>query len=305
MSYARAQVRRDERDPVRAFDWLDQVDTITGRRVVVRSKSEINCARFSVPSHVSHNDGKDGRALLILSDNSSGQLHVDVDGKKMDAGIQSGSLTYMPAGIEQNYDFEGQTTNTILVIDECLLERVSGSNPGLGRVGGLEPRASFYRPALQKLVDEYYAVMAAGDDGWRVLSESISLRIAYEIFTAFNGSDAQKAGAAPLTQAELKVLIDFIETEMENNFDLSDMAALLDRDAFGFSRAFKAATGESPHQFLIQRRLMRVKQMLAQSNAPLAEIAYATGFSNQSHMTAAFSKAIGVPPGAFRKALRA
>ncbi|WP_299650459.1 AraC family transcriptional regulator [uncultured Tateyamaria sp.] len=305
MSYARITATQEKRPTLRAFDWMDAVSQLEQRHVVVRPKSEINCARFSVAAHQSHIDAEYGNAVLVLSTQSAGKLRVEAGGGKHDAEIRSGSLTFMPPGIDQHYDFDGETTNTFLSINQSLLDRVAESNPGLGRVGGLEPRASFFRPALQKLVEEHYAVMAAGDDGWRVLSEAISLRIAYEIFTAFNGSDAQKAGAAPLTQAELNTLIEFIEAEMEHNFDLSDMAGLLDRDAFGFSRAFKAATGESPHQFLIQRRLMRVKQMLAQSNAPLAEIAYATGFSNQSHMTAAFSKAIGVPPGAFRKALRA
>lgn len=305
MSYMQSQTRSSNGTDTDIFRWMRRGDNFKSREIVVRPKTEIDCARFSIGTHLSEIEGRDGKAILILSDRSSGKLHADAGGERMNADIRSGSLTFMPAGVAQHYDFKGETTNTVLAIDDALLERVSASNPGLGRVGGLEPRLSFFRPSLQKLVEEHYAVMAAGDDGWRVLSEAISLRIAYEIFTYFNGSDAQKAGAAPLTQVELNRLIDFIEAEMEHNFDLSDMADLLGRDTFGFSRAFKAATGESPHQFLIQRRVMRVKQMLCQTKAPLAEIAYATGFSNQSHMSATFSKAVGMPPGAYRKALQA
>ncbi|MEM9794967.1 MAG: helix-turn-helix transcriptional regulator [Pseudomonadota bacterium] len=67
------------------------------------------------------------------------------------------------------------------------------------------------------------------------------------------------------------------------------------------SRAFKAATGRTPRQHLIARRLAHATRMLAEGREPLAEIAYACGFSSQSHMTALFSEHIGMPPGRYRK----
>lgn len=301
MKSAHSQMRADNKLRIPECDFLTFAKRMDPQQAFARPKSDVACGRFTVGPHISKLHNKNG-AVLILSNQSQGHLRAEFDGVATDTGIQSGVLTFVPAATAQDYDFDGHTTNTILSINQSLLERVAASNPGLGRVGDLEPRAGFLRPALNKLIEEQYAVIAAGEDGWRVLSESIALRIAYELFTAFNGSDAQKAGATPLSQDELSRLVDFIEAEMEHDFDLSDMAAVLGRDVFGFSRAFKAATGESPHQFLIQRRLMRVKELLAHTKLPLAEIAYATGFSNQSHMTASFSKQFGTPPGAYRKA---
>ncbi|MEM7522908.1 MAG: AraC family transcriptional regulator [Pseudomonadota bacterium] len=136
------------------------------------------------------------------------------------------------------------------------------------------------------------------------LADSLSLRIAYELLASFADAPRNAGEPPPLTGAEIARLIDFIEAEMEANFDLTAMASVLDRDQFGFSRSFRAATGESPHQCVIQRRLMRAKQQLADCDDSLADIAYATGFASQSHMTATFSKHVGCPPGAYRKGLR-
>jgi AraC family transcriptional regulator len=56
---------------------------------------------------------------------------------------------------------------------------------------------------------------------------------------------------------------------------------------------------------VIQRRLMRVKELLRTTDDRLAEITYATGFANQAHMTSTFTKHIGTSPGKWRKEAQA
>ena len=70
---------------------------------------------------------------------------------------------------------------------------------------------------------------------------------------------------------------------------------------FHFARAFKAAVGESPHRYIMQRRIERAKVMLSVTRMSVAEISYQTGFSNQSHFTVQFRKAIGMTPKQFRE----
>ncbi|MEM7641848.1 MAG: helix-turn-helix transcriptional regulator, partial [Pseudomonadota bacterium] len=64
------------------------------------------------------------------------------------------------------------------------------------------------------------------------------------------------------------------------------------------------ATGLSPHQFLLRRRIARAKDMLRTSVMPLAEIAVATGFSSQSHMTDVFRQKVGTTPGKYRAEIK-
>ncbi|MEM7644316.1 MAG: helix-turn-helix transcriptional regulator, partial [Pseudomonadota bacterium] len=70
------------------------------------------------------------------------------------------------------------------------------------------------------------------------------------------------------------------------------------------TRAFKETTGQAPHQYLIDRRIARVKELLIAGEDGLVEIAYATGFSSQSHMTSTFRRRVGVAPGRWRAAIR-
>jgi AraC family transcriptional regulator len=71
-----------------------------------------------------------------------------------------------------------------------------------------------------------------------------------------------------------------------------------------FSRAFLAATGETPHQFILTRRLAEARRRLDDGAGDLAQIAVQTSFSSHAHLTTAFGQAFGVTPQAYWRRLR-
>ncbi len=84
------------------------------------------------------------------------------------------------------------------------------------------------------------------------------------------------------------------------------IAAIADACALSrsyFSKAFREATGSTPHQWLTRERLERARAMLKRDATTLADIAAACGFADQSHFTRVFTAAEGVSPGAWRKRL--
>ena len=68
-----------------------------------------------------------------------------------------------------------------------------------------------------------------------------------------------------------------------------------------FARAFKRTTGQTPHRWLLERRVEHAKRILVTSALPLVEIAAACGFADQSHLTRVFSQIVGAGPGAWRR----
>lgn len=68
------------------------------------------------------------------------------------------------------------------------------------------------------------------------------------------------------------------------------------------ARRFRAAFGLAPGEYVRRCRLDRARRMLVGSAAPLAEIAAAAGFADQSHFSNAFRKSFGTSPRSFRRA---
>lgn len=71
---------------------------------------------------------------------------------------------------------------------------------------------------------------------------------------------------------------------------------------FQLLRGFAAATGLTPHAYLMQRRL-HLARCLIQTGVPLAQAAAEAGFADQSHMTRLFSRCYGVTPAAYARAV--
>ena len=72
----------------------------------------------------------------------------------------------------------------------------------------------------------------------------------------------------------------------------------------GLERAvFRARFGFTPHAYLTQVRVARARELLA-AGAPIARVAFAVGFADQSHLTNRFKQWVGVTPAEFRRAAR-
>ncbi|MEM8592019.1 MAG: AraC family transcriptional regulator, partial [Pseudomonadota bacterium] len=95
----------------------------------------------------------------------------------------------------------------------------------------------------------------------------------------------------------------FIEENLDQPLTLESVGEAIGVSMFRLARTFKSTEGMTVHKYLIQRRLARSRELLA-TDTSLAEIALQTGFSSQSHMTSAFTKQMGMPPGKYRTLVR-
>jgi len=92
----------------------------------------------------------------------------------------------------------------------------------------------------------------------------------------------------------------FVDQHIEQNFTVADLAEVACMSQAHFARSFKTTTGRSPHEFVSGIQLVLAKQMLADRNLPISDIALSVGFSSQSNFSRAFRDAVGMTPRAWR-----
>jgi AraC family transcriptional regulator len=98
---------------------------------------------------------------------------------------------------------------------------------------------------------------------------------------------------------------DHIDSHITGPILVSDLCALVRLSEAHFSRSFKRAFGQSPHAFVLRRRLEFAAQFMLQTDVPLCDIALRCGFADQAHFSKHFRQANGLNPSAWRRTARA
>jgi len=81
---------------------------------------------------------------------------------------------------------------------------------------------------------------------------------------------------------------------------VADLAAAAGLSAAHFSREFRRAFGESPHQYLLTRRLERAASLLRNTDRSVTDICFAVGLHSLGSFTTSFHRVFGLPPLAYR-----
>ena len=119
--------------------------------------------------------------------------------------------------------------------------------------------------------------------------------------------DPPTAGQDPDTRGRLlawqaRKVRDHIDAHITRPVLVAELCALIQRSEAHFSRAFKRTFGESPHVFLVRRRVELATEYMLTTHASLSDIALRCGFTDQAHLCKQFRQATGQTPSGWRRA---
>ncbi|KAM3097110.1 helix-turn-helix transcriptional regulator [Phormidesmis sp. 146-35] len=223
-----------------------------------------------------------------------------VDGQSQKTSLPAGSV-FLYGGREFVWHRRVKPSEYVnLTLDHALLNQIAIEN-GLSSLD-VEHRVIFQDPTIlhisQLLKTE---VLTAGMAG-NLYVESLRNLLAVHLLRNHTKTSIKSTlEDNHLNGLKLKQLKDYIEENLTEALAIATLAALIPMSQFHFARAFKTATGEPPHRYITQRRIERAKVLLSTTRLSAAEVAYQVGFSNQSHFTMQFRKAIGLTPKQFRE----
>jgi AraC-like DNA-binding protein len=143
------------------------------------------------------------------------------------------------------------------------------------------------------------AILEQPDKASQFFIDHILNGVCAYIFDAFAQPGKKSAGGlAPWQERRAR---DLIESRLSSDLSLDELARECGLSVAHFTRAFRQSIGQTPHRWLMQRRIDTAERLLISSEKPLAQIAAECGFADQAHFTNIFARMVGAPPGAFRR----
>jgi AraC-like DNA-binding protein len=203
------------------------------------------------------------------------------------------------ANLTPPYDFL-RFCISVATLDELAYER------GVRRVGGLRAtRVGSYDPIMYGLALSILPVLREPARATTLFLDSIALAFhAHAIYAYGSISGSMGSVRSGLAPWQLRRANAFIEAHLDKDPSISDIAKECGLSASHFARAFRQACGMPPHRWLLKRRIERAKELLLDGDLEIAQIALACGFTDQSHLTRAFSRSEGYSPGKWRRLRR-
>jgi AraC-like DNA-binding protein len=199
----------------------------------------------------------------------------------------------------------------VIQFDHARFEGAAAVLPELKEVGGLFKRAAYGVEFFGETARRGEALI----EGMADLSGVGRLGVFIELLSLMAESTEYRTLATPeflglfrpgsIVEIEtLEKALAFIhETYLERS-SLSDVAALVGMSDSAFSRFFKKHTGNTYSNHVISLRLLMARKLLTETERPVTDICYETGFSNISNFNRAFLQRIGMTPSRYRRASR-
>lgn len=119
-------------------------------------------------------------------------------------------------------------------------------------------------------------------------------------------ADAHYPLLSPIPRADHQLIqraLAYLHDNYATPIRLQELADCVALSPYHFLRLFKANLGLPPHTYLTQLRIHRAKALL-NKRQPIAEVALAVGFTDQSHLSRHFKRIVGVPPGEYQADVR-
>ena len=167
----------------------------------------------------------------------------------------------------------------------------------------LVPRFAMLDPLLEQLAIAIHGALQDGtvEDGLYIdtIAQMMAVHLARQHST--RSRPGRAVPVQSIQSSKMRRLIEYIESNLESDLSLEAMGGEVGISPLYLARAFKAAMGQSPHQYVIARRVERAQELLRNTDMAVVDVALAVGFSSQSHLSHWFVRQVGVSPASYRR----
>jgi AraC-like DNA-binding protein len=211
-------------------------------------------------------------------------------------------LSVIPAGVAARGRGDGMrfVRHLVLQFEAAPLARMIDDEIDLTSV--LRRRPMFLDPGIMRLAQLFAEECETDQSHSRLYGDNLSMALLLALSRLTDPRSSQSIRHGQLAPWQLRRVTDYLTAHLAEDIPLQTLSNLVKLSRSYFSRAFKLSTGLAPHQWLLQARIGKAKQMLLETDRPLAQVAIDVGFADQAHFTRTFRREAGESPGAWQRA---
>jgi AraC family transcriptional regulator len=273
---------------------------------VVRSSTSLPWQGLLLEKHITSpgeraSSSIDMNVISMLTGSPSRFEHRTVLGHFVECINRPGTIMTTPAGAVPDIRLHSHSEFIHCALDEDFTRDVAEE---LDRPHGHRP---MFRPGIQdKIIRRILGLLIEElvTDGplGRLFVDSLAHALATRYLLLECGANPRSESCVSgLPPRILRRVREKIESNLDADLSLDTLAAESGYSRAHFLRMFRAATGLTPHQYVLDLRISRAKDCLKQKNSSIIDVAVSCGFSSQSHMTTVFRQRLEMTPAEFRR----
>jgi len=232
-----------------------------------------------------------------------GATAVRVGSRQLEVPSRAGTIVLNPRGTEGWWRGTGSPLISSVFLGEERLQRCS-DEVGHGHKAELPLTLQLHDPRLFKLLGLIAREKSVEDAVSKLYLEHLVDAVCLHILRTHSAfpitGEIHRGG---LTPSQLRRVTQHMEAHLGEDIRLQGLADLVGRSRFHFCRAFRHATGFTPHHALLRLRIKRARELLANTTLSVTEVGMTVGYHTSSSFAQAFRSVTGEPPSHYRRRL--
>lgn len=208
-------------------------------------------------------------------------------------------ISFNPGDSIMCADSRPTTQYQTLLIKPELVGRIAGEMDCSGDVKFLKHQNAFSRDLLHAI--SLFDRETERPDKLNLMLDCIGMQITALMLREFKTNIKKYPVHSPNIDSYINISIEYMRTFYSANITIEDICSEINVSPFHFIRVFKAKTGLSPHQYLINIRIEKAAELLKSRQYSVLETGRLCGFVNLSHFSRTFKQKTGRSPKDFEK----
>lgn len=228
------------------------------------------------------------------------QAERTIDGQFRREQVSRGDIVICPANVSNRTRWNAAGGVVLLGLEPTIFTRVA-YEVGASDSIELVPHFATSDPLVYRIGLALKTILESHGPASRLYAETMTNALMVHLLQYYSAQrPTLRDYSGGLPKHKLRQVIDYIHAHLSQDLSLEELAAITQITSHYFCELFKQSMNITPHQYVIQCRTERAKELLHQG-VSIAEVAKHVGFVDQSHFHRHFKRLVGMTPKTFQQ----